>query len=220
MLVNKDSEIENLGGQYFPDNQLLKLTLNTEFLIVRSWQMPGVGEVAEIYIDSDDITVPTEAWVRVSDIYPISQNIEEIPNRFEINNSGNVDFKETDISKFTISGNHTFSATRVRKSKIPSCYRDVKFELLRRSLVNRYPSGAAAWMGYNILRKQFGFKPVAFSKDLPNGTVCVSEGGRYRCSGRACGHIAIKIGSQQWYGAGTFVHPLLKGHSHLRCLKK
>jgi hypothetical protein len=103
---------------------------------------------------------------------------------------------------------------------IPQCYADVKRKLLQMRLVRTFPPGAAAWQGYDVLRLQYAFRPAAFSQNLPNGSVCVSEGGQYQCGAKKCGHIAIKIGYEQWYGAGVFRSPLLPGHYGLRCLRK
>jgi len=210
--ITKDSELAVLSDENSTDTtnttKMLKLSVGTEVTVIRKAQLPEVGEVAEIRIDSDDESVPSEAFVRMSDLEAISMSTDQGLTPLD------AALSEGDDEDVLIE-----NAARGRRGT-PSCYRDVKFELLRRGLVRRYPSGAAAWMGYDVLRGSHGFRPVAFSQSLPNGAVCVSEGGRFSCGRKKCGHIAVKIGSQRWYGAGVFKHPLLRNHYNLRCLVK
>ncbi len=207
--ITKDAELKVLSDDNKLDaNNTLKLGAGTEVTVVRKAQMPDVGEVAEIRIDSDDDSVPTEAVVRMSDLEAISMSTDQGLTPLD------VALSEGDDEDVLME-----NAARGRRGT-PSCYRDVKFELLRRGLVKRYPAGAAAWMGFEVLRSQHGFRPVGFSQSLPNGAVCVSEGGRFSCGRKKCGHIAVKIGAGRWYGAGVFKHPLLRNHYNLRCLVK
>jgi len=211
MVMTKDAQIEmfdRVTGARL--GKTLNLTAETEFTVVRKLQVPGVGELAEIMIDSDDETVPPEALVRMADLEQVAVPVNLGMTPLDANLSSEDDADDV-LSQSVF--------RRDRRGGTPSCYRDVKFELLRRRLVHSYPPGAAAWMGFDVLRR-FGFQPVAFSQGLPNGAVCVSEGGRFNCGRKKCGHIAVKIGHQRWYGAGVFPNPLLRGHYRLRCLLK
>jgi hypothetical protein len=212
--VNSDAELEFFDSPAQSLGKNYHLPMGSEITIVEKWPFMDLGEFAKIYIDSDLLSLPTEAWVRVADLYKVSHPIdwELDPLFLDPEDYANEDFANIDSSEF-----FPFATG---KRRTPSCYRDVKYELLRRKLVNRYPPGAAAWQGYDVLRMQFGFTPVEFSQELPDGAVCVSEGGKYKCGKKACGHIAIKIGKAKWYGAGVFPHPLLRNHYRLRCLIK
>lgn len=209
-IFESDVELELFDSPEQIKGRKVNIPIGTEVTVVEQWPQKNFGQYAKIYIDSDILAMPAEAWVRVVDLQNNAQLLE-----WDINDYvWNIDDSNEDImTGFVLMG-------APPKRRTPSCYRDVKYELLRRKLVHRYPPGAAAWMGYDVLRLQFNFKPVAFSQELPDGAVCVSEGGKYRCGKKACGHIAVKTGKGKWYGAGVFPHPLLRGHYNLRCLVK
>jgi hypothetical protein len=92
------------------------------------------------------------------------------------------------------------------------CYRDVKTTLLKSGKCGRYASGVRAAEGYKILARECGMNKVGLDVNLaklPTYSVCVSGGGRSCGGGTYCGHIAIKMPSGQWFGAGTRGTPWL-----------
>lgn len=165
------------------------------------------GEMALVTFDLNDPSIPAQGLMRVSELIRIADQADRPLTPLDANVSSLVD-------------SDAVFAENAARHGTPSCFRDVKNQLLRMHLVNTYPPGGAAWMGYSILTKLFGFVPISFSQNLPNGAVCVSEGGRYQCGPKKCGHIAVKIGPFRWYGAGVFSEPLLEGHHNLRCVVK
>lgn len=184
-------------------------------------------KLIHIGIDTDeDDALPSDLYLDLEEFLRLSPELiseSEFATAEEENANGpQMDaYEEVDVAT-DFAGHHKrgkLHRAKRRKGKTPGCYRDVKKMLLRRGQVHKYLEGGAAYQGYSALL-QSGFHSVPFSEDLPNGAVCVSEGGRWRCGKKKCGHIAVKTGIKKWYGAGTFPHPLLRGHYNLRCLSK
>ena len=173
-------------------------------------------EIARLGLDVDaESGVPSELWVPKSDLKwafkaaPASDSLER-----------NDDFLEYNDSFLDALDGNTLQAMRRKKrggGGMTYCYRDVKKTLLRMGICRRYASGSMAWQGYSILQRECGMRPVAFSKNLPAGAVCVSSGGR-SCGSSKCGHIAVKTGAGSWFGAGTRGSPWIGGRSPMGCL--
>lgn len=104
--------------------------------------------------------------------------------------------------------------TQVVAGKMTYCLRDVRIEAARYTKARNIPQGIPrAALAYNAYKGK-GWKPIKYSSKVPNGTACFYGGGRMDCCskynkagkcikrGAACGHAAIKIGSNKWKGAG------------------
>lgn len=72
------------------------------------------------------------------------------------------------------------------------------------------PSISRAAQGYDLYKSK-GWTPVAFDpKNAKLCTACFWKGGRKDCSGGVeCGHASLKIGANQWIGAGIRPVPQL-----------
>jgi hypothetical protein len=105
------------------------------------------------------------------------------------------------------------SVARKKKSSMTYCLRDVRITAAKYTAKKNIPQGipraAVAYGAY----KAKGWKPIKLSNSCPNGTACFYGGGRMDCCTKtnkkgkciargACGHAAIKIGSNKWKGAG------------------
>lgn len=209
MVVGDDATVDLFNDTDVSKVQTVRLLKGTSLDVRGYINNKQYGEMALITLDSNDPGIPSQALIRVSDLNRIAY-----PEEHPLTSLDDVSLSEVDSDDVLAE-----NAAR-RRTRTPGCYRDVKNQLLRMGLVRTYPPGAAAWMGYSVLTRQYGFRPVAFSQNLPNGAVCVSEGGRYQCGKKKCGHIAVKIGPHRWYGAGVFQNPLLSGHYGLRCVLK
>lgn len=209
MVVGEDATVDLFNDGDVKRAQSVQLLKGTSIDVRGYINDSQQGEMALVTVDSDDRNVPSQALIRVADLNRIAY-----PEESPLTPVDSVSASEVDSDDLLAE-----NAAR-RRGRTPGCYRDVKNQLLRMHLVKTYPPGAAAWMGYGVLTQQYGFRPVPFSQNLPNGAVCVSEGGKYQCGKKKCGHIAVKIGSHRWYGAGVFQNPLLPGHYRLRCVLK
>lgn len=101
-----------------------------------------------------------------------------------------------------------------KKSSMTYCLRDVRTTAVKYTAAKNIPQGisraAIAYPAY----KGKGWRPIKLSASgNPNGTACFYGGGRMDCCTKsnskgkciargACGHAAIKIGSNKWKGAG------------------
>lgn len=110
-----------------------------------------------------------------------------------------------------------FHAFTKKKNGMTYCYRDVKNKAMKLGVCPHYCSGSEAWMGYRIMQRECGMKPVKYSTALPIGAVCFSTGQRM-CGKRKCGHVMIKVARNRWFGAGTRKVPWVGQPTG--CLKK
>lgn len=174
-------------------NRRLNLTAGNEIEVL---EMSADGKVAHIGIDSDNSST-SDLMVSVEDLEAKNLSlVEAVPGAED----DEVSTEEEGL----------FAAKR-RRGGMTYCYRDVKTTLLKTKRCGRYASGVRAAEGYSILARECGMKQVGIVNpaSLPTYSVCVSSGGRPCGKAGACGHIAIKMPSGMWFGAGTRGTPYL-----------
>lgn len=97
-----------------------------------------------------------------------------------------------------------------KKGGMTYCLRDVRIRATRYTAQRNIPQGIPmASIAYKAYRAK-GWKKIEYSARVPNGTACFSGGGRPCGRKSYCGHAAIKIGANQWLGAGVTPTPWLR----------
>lgn len=227
------------------DKQDFKGTITLEpedqFTVMSSKKLSNGSLLLRLGIDSVISNEPNVLWVHesaltsavieyVDDSTRITLGMADIS---DIENSGDeVDDDETPIATL-LSGDENEQGELVRsevagpyrgrrhkhgRKGMTYCLRDVRVSLARMGICHSNSFGAAAANAYGPIAHQCGMRPVAYSANLPKGTVCISSGGNHRCGKNACGHAAVKIGSGAWKGAGVRPTPMLSNHGRPRCL--
>ena len=182
----------------------LTVGLDTEINILET---SADGEFAQIGIDDETISQensginaeePVVVWVRVSQL--LAGQLEEV----NVENSEEFS-SQLDRSRGRGGGGMTY------------CLREVRMAAYR--FTRRVPSGiAAAAQAYWPFR-QMGWLPVSYSLHAPVGTACFFGHGRWsKGCGGYCGHAAIKLGKNNWKGAGFRPTPFLPGRTLIGCL--
>lgn len=174
-------------------NRRLNLAAGQEIEVL---EMSKDGKVARIGIDSDNAST-ADVLLAVEDLEAKNLSLVET-----VEGAENDDVNTEDEGLF---------AARRKRGGMTYCYRDVKKTLLAKKKCGRYASGVRAEEGYGILARECGMKQVGKVNpaSLPTYSVCVSGGGRPCGGGKQCGHIAIKMPSGMWFGAGTRGTPYL-----------
>lgn len=200
---------KSLNGEQTDRN--LHLASGQEFEVL---DVSADGKVARLGLDTDNQSA--------SDVFVAIEDME----RSRLAEVQTVDGLEDD--EIDTSDEGLFAARR-KKGGMTYCYRDVKTTLLKNKKCGHYASGVRAAEGYQILARECGMTQVGKVNPatLPAYSVCVSSGGRPCGGGTYCGHIAVKLPSGLWFGAGTRGTPYLpnskkKGYvprSIIGCLK-
>lgn len=197
------------------------------------------GQFALIGIDEEalanfnpgvDPQEPTIAWVSTVEL-PIASlaliDVEEEESKPFVSDDGESDFAANGyLDTEVASRGGAVHARRRGGKKMTYCLRDVRLTAAR--FTRAVPRVAAAAHAYGAYLKA-GWRPVSFSESAPRGTSCFSGGGRrspgccpggHRRKGScACGHAAIKIGSNTWKGAGIRHTPWISGRNPIGCLR-
>lgn len=146
------------------------------------------GQTARIGLDSDPTRESSDLTVNVADLMAGRLSAIDIQDGLEN--------EDIDLS------HEGLFAARKKRGGMTYCFRDVKNTLLRNRVCNHYASGVRAADGYEILQRECGMKPAAYSPRLPINAVCVMSGGRPCGGGTYCGHIQVKVSANMWFGAG------------------
>lgn len=146
-------------------------------------------------LDSDDVSLPSEIWVRSTEFDAAS--IEKLEAGVSVNES-------------------TAAMDAFMFKKMTYCYRYVKQYLLKKNLVSRYLPGASAWMAKDYLPQE-GFRRTGKGPSAARvNDVCVYSGGNGNN-----GHIEVLAPSGWYYGYGYSRAPIsMNNHRLISCFSK
>jgi hypothetical protein len=170
----------------------------------------GDATMVHFGVDSDDESVPSEIWVKMSDVAAMKLEIQvaedDVSDGFS--DEGGLSFLED--------AGHARHRGRGHRGKggMTYCYRGVKNYLLAHHMVSSYLPGASAWMAATTLPK-YGFHKVSESPEQAKlNDVCVYHGGR-----GGNGHIEVKVAGGWYYGYGVIPHAI-RNHPFIACFRK
>jgi hypothetical protein len=223
----EDADKQGFKGTITLDSQDL-------FTVMESKKLSDGSLILRLGLDSDFSAEPNVIWVHESALKTAAVEFvdQDRPDNLNLFSSA-ADYADDDMTPLEIllSQNEDGLGELVRSDVagkswgrrrhhggMTYCLRDVRVSLARMGICHSSSFGAAAANAYSPIKSQCGMKPVAYSPDLPKGSVCISSGGNHRCGGHACGHAAVKIGAGAWKGAGVRPTPVLSNHGAPHCL--
>lgn len=166
------------------------------------------GTMVHFGVDSDDESVPSEMWVKITDVAGMNLNLQEVMNDSEggFSDQGTVGSLED--------AGHVRHRGGPKRGGMTYCYRFVKEYLLSHHLVRTYLPGGSAYMAAKILPK-YGFHRVNETPAHAKlNDLCVYHGGR-----GDNGHVEVKVAGGWYYGYGVIPHPI-HNHPFLGCFRK
>ncbi len=145
-------------------------------------------------IDSNDSSMPAEAWVKASDV--VAARLERVA--------------ESDVDDGFLE-----EAGRGVSRGMTYCYRYVKEYLLSHGLVKSYLPGGSAYMAADVL-PAYGWHKIAGGPAAAQvNDVCVYRGGK-----GGNGHAEVRVPGGWYYGYGVKSHSIGPSHPFIGCYRK
>lgn len=199
----EDLTEEDMAGTVmeYPEGETLHIRqFNDELLGETLYEITAV-------VNPDEDQFPSVIYVKADEL----KNAE-----LEFVKEGSVATLEQEYSPFDdteLAAKGKGSAKRRKGKKIGSCYRMVKFYLLKTGKVKSYLPGGSAYMAAGILPKH-GFRRTGSGPSGASiGDVCVYRGGWH-----GHGHIEVKVAGG-WYFGPTTRAPI-QGRKFIGCFRK
>ncbi len=180
------------------------LPRGTGVTILETKQDERLGSLVHLGVDSDDPSLPSDVWVKMSD--STLAGFAKVP---EAEDAAFADARSDDGSVVDVRG-------RRGRGGMTYCYRYVKQYLMKVGLMKTYLPGGSAYMAAKTLPRYGFHKTGSGPESAQINDVCVYHGGRGNN-----GHIEVRVAGGWYWGYGIKPHSITRvNHPFLGCFRK